>query len=334
MLLTQRNLCSQQAAFALLWPDLGPGDRLAGFLPWHHSFGGLAECLLSLVRGACLTVVPGGGRDHQCFSRTVREVRPTIFQSVPKMHRLAIQSAALDATCLRWAFTAGAPLGEAEEAWFAHAGIRVCEGWGLTESSPSATITPLGEPRVPGCVGRPIPGVSVGIREDGHILVAGPGVMAGYDGDDEATARVIGSDPGVGRWLDSGDLGRWSEAGLVLRGRTDHTIKLANGEKVELAAIARRLEAQPGVAGAVVFTRDQVCLEAVLAPAAGAHAAELALAVAASNAGEPLLWRRVRRAWRLLESPRVDNGLMTASMKLAPRAWITAVEQDRVEVLA
>ncbi len=331
--LTQRNLCSQQAAFAALWPDLGPGDRLAGFLPWHHSFGGLAECLLALSRGACLTVVPGGGRDRDQFARTIREVRPTIFQSVPKMHRLAIQSGALDPTCLRWVFTAGAPLGESEERWFAGAGIRVCEGWGLTETSPSATITPLTEPRVPGCVGRPIPGVSVGVRDDGHILVAGPGVMAGYDGDAEATARVTGCDPAVGRWLDSGDLGEWSDAGLVLRGRCDHTIKLANGEKIELAIIASRIEAQPGVIGAVVFTRDQISLEVVAALAADADNAALTQAVARVNAEEPFAWRRIRQIWRLLDQPRVDNGLMTASMKLVAGAWIQAVEHGRVEAL-
>src|SRR5690606_23182768 len=90
VVLSQDNLCSQQAAYAQLWPEVGPGDRLAGYLPWHHSFGALAERLWILSRGACFHVIPGHGRDHEAFLEALRRVRPTLFCSVPKLHGIAV----------------------------------------------------------------------------------------------------------------------------------------------------------------------------------------------------------------------------------------------------
>lgn len=332
VLLTHRNLCSQQAAFAQMWPDLGPGDRLAGYLPWHHSFGGLAECLMSLVRGSCLTVIPGAGRDQAAFLATIAAVRPTVFQSVPKMHRVATLADVLDHTCLRWAFNAGATMGPAEERWYVDHQVPLLEGWGMTETSPSATITPPSEPRTPGCVGRPIPGVSVGICGDGHILVAGPGVMAGYDGDPVATARIIGHDPQVGRWLDSGDLGTWSEAGLQLEGRGDLSIKLANGEKVELGLIATRLEGCRGVRMAVVWNHNGT-VAAMLAPLPGADDAELAQAIVEVNRCEEMPWKHLRAAWRLLEEPTIENGMLTATHKVCRNRWLACFHAGSVRRL-
>jgi 3-oxoacyl-[acyl-carrier-protein] synthase II len=330
VLLSHRNLCSQQAAYAMLWPEVGPGDRLASYLPWHHSYGALAERLWALVRGACLTVIPGGGRDHPTFLATVTAVAPTVFMSVPKLHRLAILGGALDQAPLRWAFTAGAPIAPAEDAWYAQRGIPLYEGWGMTESGPSATITPPGVPRRHGIVGQPIAGVSVGVRDDGHLLIAGPGVMLGYDGNTAATAACIGHDPVMGRYLDSGDLGQWTDDGLRLEGRADQGIKLANGEKVPVHALAGRLESQPGVRSAVVFSRDGGALEAILAPLAGHDDTVLAHAVAAVNHAEPTHWLRIAHAWRLIPEPTVESGLLTPSMKVVRKAWLAAFEAGQV----
>ena len=333
VLLSQRNLCSQQAAFAALWPEVGPGDRLAAYLPWHHSFGGLAERLWSLCRGACLTVIPGGGRDQARFLACVRQVRPTVFMSVPKLHRTATLDAALDTSVLRWAFNAGAVLGPAEEAWYAERRIPVYEGWGLTETSPSATITPPGVARVPGQVGLPISGVSVGVRTDGRLFIAGPGVMLGYDGDAAATEKVLHHDARLGRVLDSGDVGAWAATGLRLEGRADQTVKLKNGEKVPLASVAARLEGQPGIRAAVVFSHEGEYLSAILAGFPGVSDAALTAAVAAANALENTGFLRVARAWRLTAEPAIDNGLLTASLKVARQAWLNAFATGAVRAL-
>lgn len=319
VLLSHDNLCSQQAAFALHWPEIGPGDRLASYLPWHHSFGALAERLWALCRGATITLVPGGGRDHAALVATILAVRPTVLMSVPKIHRLLSEVVADSGWWrdLRWAFTAGAALGDREAAFYRTRGISVCEGWGLTECSPSATLTVSGAERCTGVVGHPIAGVSVGVAADGRIHVAGPGVMLGYWRRPAATAAVLRD--GV---LDTGDLGAWTELGLRLTGRADHTIKVANGEKVDLGALASALEAQPGVRQAVVFSPDGEALHALLTTSGAGSAA--AFAVATVNAAEPLPWCRIAAAWRLRVDPTVENGLLTPSHKIARGAWLAA----------
>lgn len=323
--LTQGNLCSQQAAFAELWPEIGPGDRLAAYLPWHHSFGGLAERLWALSRGAELTLVPGGGRDHEQLIATVRSTRPTVVMSVPKIHQLLTHAGALDDLPLRWVFTAGAVLGGHEEAWYAARHIPVYEGWGLTETSPSATITRPGAPRVPGVVGTPIPGVSVGVRDDGRLLVAGPGVMAGYFRNDAATARVLTHDPVLGRVLDTGDLGAWVPAGLRLDGRADLVVKLANGEKVALAPVAEALEARPGLRHAVTLV-DADRVVALCAVGADVSDETLAAQIAAVNGRLATPYARVRDTYRLLAVPSCDGGLLTPSHKVARGAWLKAFQ--------
>jgi long-subunit acyl-CoA synthetase (AMP-forming) len=316
VVLSHDNLCSQQAAFALLWPAVGPGDRLAAYLPWHHSFGGLAERLWALARGARITVVPGGGRDHDALLATIKAVRPTVFMSVPKVHDLAIAAEAFAPGDLRWAFTAGAPLAPGLAAWYAARGIPLLEGWGLTEASPSCTITPLGGPHGAGVVGQPIPGVAVGVRRaDGRILVRGPGVMRGYFRQESPCL--------AGGVLDSGDLGAWVPQGLRLTGRADHQLKLPNGEKVCAAALERALLAQPGIAHAVVgVARDLV---AVLDCPAGPATARAALV--AVNAARTIPYERIATAVLLRQRPSVENGLLTPSLKIARGRMLAALDQ-------
>ena len=316
--LTHGNLCSQQAAFAALWPEIGPDDRLAGHLPWHHSYGALAERLWALVRGAGFPVGPGEGRDRAALHATLAAVRPTVFMSVPRIHRELRLGDAIDRAPLRWAFTAGAPVDDAERAWYAAAGIPLYEGWGLTETSPSACITPPGESLVPGVVGRPIPGVTVGVRGDGRVLVRGPGVMAGYWRDPPATAAVLRD--GV---LDSGDLGCWDQAGLRLLGRGDHTCKLDNGEKVPVAELEAALAAQPGVRHAVVAVRED---RVVAVLEAATPAVDLAAAIARYHATQPVGYLHLAAAWAVTRPLSVADGTLTASHKVVRAAVLARID--------
>lgn len=319
VVLTHGNLCSQQAAFAALWPEVGSGDRLAAYLPWHHSFGGLAERLWSLARGACLTVVPGGGRDRGALLRTVRAVAPTVFMSVPKVHQLVLDEGLFAQGSLRWAFTAGAPLSADLDRRYAALGIPVYEGWGLTETSPSCTITRSGVPRSAGVVGQPIPGVAVGVRQsDAHILVRGPNVMAGYYG---ASLPCL-----VDGVFDSGDLGEWTPCGLRLIGRADHQLKLGNGEKVSAAELEAALHERPGVHHVVVSAEPE--LVALIEAIAGVEADVLECAVHAVNAEQAIPYQRIVTAYRVVLPMTVENGQLTASLKVsrgrvlaAFRAW-------------
>lgn len=307
VVLTHGNLASQQAAFALQWPEIGPGDRLAAYLPWHHSFGGLAERLWSLCRGADLTVVPGGGRDRQQLLNTIRAVVPTVFLSVPKVHALAVEERLFARGSIRWVFTAGAPMPDDLRRWYAQQEIPVCEGWGLTETSPSCTLTRPGEGRS-GVVGAPIAGVSVGVRRaDGRILVRGPNVMAGYFHQETTSLR-----DGV---LDTGDLGAWSDDGLCLRGRADHQLKLGNGEKVCAAAMEAALLAHPAIYHAVVAAEPD--LLAIVELQDGHATSDVLAAVDALNALQSVPYQRISAVYGVSRRMSVENGQLTPSLKVS-----------------
>jgi long-subunit acyl-CoA synthetase (AMP-forming) len=322
VVLTHDNLCSQQAAFAAIWPEVGPGDRLAAYLPWHHSFGGLAERLWGLCRGLELTIVPGGGRHRETLLATIRAVQPTLLMSVPKLHRTLTQAGVLTPANLRWVFTAGATLGLDEERWYAEHGVPVYEGWGLTETSPSAVITPPGSRRVAGVVGTPIPGVAVGVDGEGRIFVAGPGVMQAYADSPQLTATIRHPHPRFGWMLDSGDLGAWTADGLRLIGRADQVVKLANGEKVALAYIVERLECGP-IRHAVVMLHNEALVALVHASEEHSDAALLAVLTEVQAQAEAS-FMRLQTVYRLTQPVSCENGLLTPAHKVARREWIAA----------
>lgn len=141
---------------------------------------------------------------------------------------------------MRHGFVAGAACPAQVLNFMDSIGIPVCEGYGLTETSPIITInTP--EQRCVGSVGRPIGGVTVYIcNEDGEelprgtegeICCTGPNVMRGYYKNEAATQEVISTAPdGVSRMFHTGDLGRQAESGFVyVTGRLKEQYKLENG---------------------------------------------------------------------------------------------------------
>src|SRR5207302_5547103 len=158
------------------------------------------------------------GRSRDKLVANLREVRPTVYFSVPRIRQALIGRAgrgpaALEAIFhagLRFVFTAAAPLSPPAYRFFEEKGVPVIEGWGLTESSPCATLTPLEGPRQSGVQGWPIAGTTVRLVPSpasdapgvGEALVRGPQVMRGYHRQPEATARVLEDG-----WLRTGDLG-------------------------------------------------------------------------------------------------------------------------------
>jgi long-subunit acyl-CoA synthetase (AMP-forming) len=245
VVLTHDNILSQQRALSAIW-SVTSEDRFLSYLPWHHSFGGIFEKYTALYNGATIHIDDSRGKDFGVLQRNWAEVRPTIYFSVPQVYQQLVthvQSRPEDEGVifhpgLRFVFTAAAPLPANVSAFFAAKHVPVLEGWGLTETSPCCTLTDLSEPRsVPGLVGYPIPGVTIGIAPDGEILVRGPNVMRGYYGDPDATARAL---PGDG-WFHTGDLGEFVGAALKLVARKDRVFKMLNAEKVVPTEIENRL---------------------------------------------------------------------------------------------
>ena len=155
------------------------------------------------------------------------------------------------------AISGGAPLGER---WQRVSGAPILEGYGLTEPTAGATLNLTKHLRV-GSVGRPIPGTSVKIAEDGEVLIKGPIVMRGYWQNDKANEEVFTSD----RWFRSGDLGKLDDQGyLYIVGRKKELIVTAGGKNVAPAVLEDRLRAHPLVSQCIVLGDNQPFIAALI----------------------------------------------------------------------
>jgi long-chain acyl-CoA synthetase len=142
----------------------------------------------------------------------------------------------------------GAPLGKELAEWFATIGIRIHEGYGLTETSP---VIALNSPRAHklGTVGRPLPNVELRIAEDSEILVRGPSVFCGYWNKPEETRDAFEDG-----WFKTGDIGHLDEDGfLVVTDRKKDLLKTSGGKFVAPQPIENSLKLHPLVTAAVVL---------------------------------------------------------------------------------
>jgi len=158
------------------------------------------------------------------------------------------------------AISGGAPLGARLGHFFRGAGVTIYEGYGLTETTAGATLNITGNLKI-GTVGRPIPGTSVRIAEDGEVLIKGPIVMRGYWQNDEANSEVFDND----RWFKSGDLGKLDEEGfLSIVGRKKELIVTAGGKNVAPAVLEDRLRAHPLVSQCMVVGDNKPFIAALI----------------------------------------------------------------------
>ena len=158
------------------------------------------------------------------------------------------------------AISGGAPLGARLGHFYRGAGVTVLEGYGLTETTAGATLNLVGAQRV-GSVGRPIPGTSVKIAEDGEVLLRGPIVMEGYWQNQAANDEVFDSE----RWFKSGDLGKLDDEGfLYIVGRKKELIVTAGGKNVAPAVLEDRLRAHPLVSQCMVVGDNQPFIAALV----------------------------------------------------------------------
>jgi long-chain acyl-CoA synthetase len=157
------------------------------------------------------------------------------------------------------AISGGAPLGSRLGHFYRGAGITILEGYGLTETTAGATLNLTQEIRI-GSVGRPIPGNSIRIAEDGEVLIKGPIVMRGYWQNDAANQEVFD-----GEWFKTGDLGKLDEDGyLFITGRKKELIVTAGGKNVAPAVLEDRLRAHPLVSQCIVVGDNQPFIAALI----------------------------------------------------------------------
>ncbi|MCP2327870.1 long-chain acyl-CoA synthetase [Hamadaea flava] len=154
--------------------------------------------------------------------------------------------AALGGRCTA-AISGGAPLGERLGHFYRGIGLLVLEGYGLTETSPAITFNREGAQKI-GTVGRPLPGVTVRIAEDGEILAKGDIIFREYFNNPAATAEAI-----TDSWFHTGDLGELDDEGyLRITGRKKEILVTAGGKNVAPAVLEDRVRAHPLVSQCVV----------------------------------------------------------------------------------
>jgi len=149
---------------------------------------------------------------------------------------------------LRLCISGGAPLSRETFEFFFAIGIRILEGYGLTETSPVICLNRPGHEKA-GAVGPPVPGVEVRIGEDGEILTRGPHVMLGYYRNPEATQAAIRDG-----WYHTGDIGTFDDEGrLMITDRRKELLVAAGGKKGAPQPLEARFKQSPWIAEAVLI---------------------------------------------------------------------------------
>ncbi|MFD8583767.1 AMP-dependent synthetase/ligase [Streptomyces californicus] len=242
---------------------------------------------------------------------------------------------------MRHAMSGGSGMDRRLGLFFAGAGVDVFEGYGLTETSAAATANPPERTRY-GTVGRPVPGTSVHIADDGEVWVNGPNVFSGYLGDPAATRAVLHEG-----WLATGDLGSLDDDGyLTITGRKKEILVTSGGKSVSPAGLEERVRAHPLVAQCIVVGNDRPYIAALVtvdqesvdhwlamqgrAPLSPAELVrdpdlemEVRRAVVAANTA--VSQAESIRTFRILAHPFSEElGLLTPSLKLKRKAIETA----------
>jgi len=233
---------------------------------------------------------------------------------------------------MRAALSGGAALPPDISRVFIGLGLRVLQGYGLTETSPIVSAN-RPDDNVPASIGKTVPGVQVRIGEHNALMIKGPNVMLGYWNNPEATKAMIQPDG----WLNSGDTARIDGQGHVfITGRLKEIIVLSNGEKVPPvdieSAIARDSlfeqvmllgEGKPYLSAMTVLNGDQwkkLCAERGLNAApvtiGSKQVEEILLSRITNQMKEFPGYAQVRRVSATLEPWTVENGLLTPTLKL------------------
>jgi long-chain acyl-CoA synthetase len=142
----------------------------------------------------------------------------------------------------------GAPLGRELAQWYATIGIRICEGYGLTETSPVIAANTQSAHKL-GTVGKPLANLEVRIADDGEILVRGPSIFQAYWNKPEETRNAF-----VDGWFKTGDIGNLDADGfLSVTDRKKDLIKTSGGKFIAPQPIENSLKHNPLIAEAVVL---------------------------------------------------------------------------------
>ena len=305
-ILTNADGCRVAAGF-------GNDEVMLAILPLFHAYGLTVTLFLPLMTGG--TVVFLDRFAPRAVLQTIEQRRVSVMVAVPSQYRLLTREPTQADTRSLWLCISGAErlseiVAQDFEARFHQP---ILQGYGATEAAPVVSMNSPTAHR-PHTVGRPLPDVTVTLREDGRALpageigevcVEGPNVMLGYHNQPQATAEKI-----VNGVLRTGDRGFFDPDGFLhIAGRTDDLLKVA-GEKIYPSEVERAIEQVAGVEeAAVVGVPDEVhgaVLRAFVQAKPGVALTEAALRAACR---EHLEANKLPRSFTLVEQmPRTPGG--------------------------
>ena len=267
-MLTHGNLtaaCAQylESTKSLAEPLREGEERFLAILPLFHIFGLSVVLMLGLSLGAELVLHPRF--DPAAAVKDIMLKRITLYSGVPTMH-VALLSVpgveTMDLSSLRYCSSGGAPLPvSVQERFQKLSGTRLCEGWGMSETSPTGTFTPPQGPVKPGSCGVPLPGIvlkfvdiqdperEVVPGESGELCIRGPNVMKGYWKKPDETRETMTSDG----FFRTGDVGYMDEDGYVYIVDRTKDMLLVGGFNVYPRNIEEAIYQHPSVEEASVI---------------------------------------------------------------------------------
>lgn len=245
--------------------ELSPADRCLNVMPLFHIHGLLAAVSASLAAGASVWCTPGF--DALRFFGWMRDAKPTWYTAVPTMHQAILTRAGrnsdvIENVPLRFLRSSSASLpAQVMGALTETFGAPVIEGYGMTEAAHQMAANPL-PPRAqkPGAVGIEAgPKVRIAHEAEDHLIdgtgevvISGPNVTPGYEGNPEANAKSFFEADGA-RWFRTGDQGAFDDEGyLHLTGRLKEIIN-RGGEKISPLEVDGVLLDHPAIAQVVTF---------------------------------------------------------------------------------
>ncbi|WP_417349144.1 long-chain-fatty-acid--CoA ligase FadD [Ferrimonas sp.] len=223
-MLTHRNLVANlEQVSSWIGPTLNEGEEMVvTALPLYHIFALTCNCLTFMKLGGTNLMITNP-RDMPLFIKTIKQYPFTAITGVNTLFNGLLNTPGfdeLDFSKLKVALGGGMAVQAAvADKWQKVTGSRLLEGFGLTESSPVASVAPYDAKGYDGTIGLPLPSCSirlvdeqgqvVEVGERGELQILGPNVMKGYWQRPEATAETISEDG----WLSTGDIATMDERG-------------------------------------------------------------------------------------------------------------------------
>jgi len=252
------NVLQSEAWNDPVMKQIPAGEQPTGVcaLPLYHIFAFTVNMMLSLRNGGKTILIPNP-RD---LPAVLKELSKHKFHSFPAVNTLFNGLAnhpdfnTVDWSHLKVSVGGGmAVQGAVAKLWLEKTGCPICEGYGLSETSPSATCNPVTSKEFTGTIGLPIPSTYIAILDDdgrevplgqpGEIAIKGPQVMAGYWQRPDETAKVMTE----GGYFKSGDIGIMDERGYTKIVDRKKDMILVSGFNVYPNEIEDVVAAMPGV---------------------------------------------------------------------------------------